>query len=129
MWLLLLLLPHGICEAVMQLCLEKHQLIFCVEIFEEIREKLAVKIKVPNHIIKDYLELLRVNSLMLKSLKVEKDICKDPDDLKIFGLAESANADIIITGDKDILVKKKYKKTLILSPRDFWELNRKIRMD
>ena len=36
-------------------------------------------------------------------------------------LTNKINIDYIITGDKDLLVLKKYKQTQIITPREFWE--------
>jgi predicted nucleic acid-binding protein len=49
---------------------------------------------------------------------VEADVCRDKKDLMVLGAAEAGNADIIITGDNDLLVIKSYKNIKILSPRD-----------
>ena len=46
-------------------------------------------------------------------------VCRDPDDIKILGLAVASNADYIVTGDKDLLVLKSFQGILILNPRSF----------
>jgi predicted nucleic acid-binding protein len=56
--------------------------------------------------------------------KITDNICRDKDDNNIIALAVSAKADFIITGDKDLLVLKKYKSIRIVSPREFWEVER-----
>ena len=62
---------------------------------------------------------------MLKCKKVEIgetniNICRDNDDNYIIEAAVKVNADAIITGDKDLLVLKKYNNVSILSPREFY---------
>jgi len=116
---------RGLCEAILELCLEHHHLILCEGILEEIKEKLRIKIKVSPPVIAEYLRVLRNNAQMLESEEVEKAICRDPDDLMILGLVAPGNADAIVTGDKDLLVIKEYKKARIMTPRKFWELNKK----
>lgn len=51
-----------------------------------------------------------------------KSAIRDPKDLFLFSLAESINADYIVTGDKDLLILGSHKKTKILSFNDFREL-------
>ena len=46
-------------------------------------------------------------------------ICRDEDDNYLLALAELTNCNFIITGDKDLLVLKQYKDTLIVRFRDF----------
>lgn len=46
-------------------------------------------------------------------------ICRDEDDNYLLALADLTNCNFIITGDKDLLVLKQYKDTLIVRFRDF----------
>ena len=109
----------------MELCLEHHHLILCQGILDEIEQKLRIKIKVSPPVIAEYLKVLRNNAQILEPEEVKKRICRDPDDLMILGLVAPGNADAIVTGDKDLLILKEYKKARIMSPRSFWESNRK----
>jgi putative PIN family toxin of toxin-antitoxin system len=116
---------RGLCEAILELCLEHHSLIFCEGILGEIEEKLRVKIKVSPPIISEYLKVLRNNATIFEPEHVEKAMCRDPDDLMILGLVSPGNADAIVTGDKDLLVIKEYKGARVMTPRTFWESNKK----
>ncbi len=112
---------RGLCEAIVELCLEHHQLILCEGILDEIAEKLRRKIKVSPPVIAEYVKVLRANALLLEPEHVEKGVCRDPDDLMVLGLVVPGHADAIITGDKDLLVIKTYKNARIITPRAFWE--------
>lgn len=46
-------------------------------------------------------------------------VCRDPDDDSLLALCKDGNADILITGDEDLLVLKKFGKTRIQSPAEF----------
>lgn len=48
-----------------------------------------------------------------------KTICRDPKDDYLLALAKAGKADLLITGDADLLVIKKYGKTTIIKPADF----------
>ena len=52
-------------------------------------------------------------------------MCRDPDDVKVLSLAVDSKADYIVTGDKDLLVLKKYEGIPILNPRSFSDILRK----
>lgn len=112
---------RGLCEAAMELCLESHQMISCDGLLLEIEEKIHKKLKVPKAIAQEYVTTLKNRSLMLKPDYISDEVCRDPDDLKILGLVNKGEVDIIITGDKDLLVLKKFNSATILSPREFWE--------
>jgi len=45
----------------------------------------------------------------------------------ILGLVVPGKADAIITGDKDLLVIKAYKRARIMTPRSFWDSNKKAK--
>ncbi len=112
---------RGLCEAVLELCLEQHHLVLCEGILDEVERKLKQKLKVPAPVVKEVIRLLRANADILDPDKVEKSICRDPGDLMVLGLVAPAKADVIITGDKDLLVLKKFGIARILSPRAFWD--------
>ena len=48
-------------------------------------------------------------------------INEDSEDNKILECALASGADIIVSGDKHLLKLGKYKKTTILSPREFFD--------
>jgi putative PIN family toxin of toxin-antitoxin system len=45
--------------------------------------------------------------------------CRDPNDDMFLGCAARANADLLIAGDKDLLVMGSYKGTRILTPAEY----------
>jgi uncharacterized protein len=118
---------RGVCEAVFELCLEQHELIICESLLREIDEKLRLKIKVPAPVVAEYLQLLRSNAEILTPLAVDPESCRDPDDLVILGLVSPGNVEAIVTGDQDLLVLGSYKGVPIITPREFWEQERRSR--
>ena len=48
-------------------------------------------------------------------------VCRDPKDNMILELAVSGNADIIVTGDSDLLVLHPFRDVFILNPQTFLE--------
>ena len=116
---------RGLCEAVVELCMEHHHVILSEGILADIEEKLRCKLKVSPSIVAEYLKGLRGNAQIVDPEHVEKDVCRDSDDLMVLGLVAPGNADAIVTGDKDLLVIKEYRKAQIMSPRSFWESNKK----
>lgn len=49
-------------------------------------------------------------------------VCRDKDDDMVLATALAGKADVIVTGDDDLLVLKKFRGIQILSPRQFLEL-------
>ena len=70
---------------------------------------------------KDVLRIFAVNSRRVEP-KVELHIVnEDEEDNKILECALAARADIIVSGDKHLLNLGKFKKTRILTPKEFFD--------
>ena len=113
---------RGLCESVMEVCLSEHEILLCDELLEEILRNLRRKIKLSAIIVDDIGDLLLEQASMIDPVPLASDICRDPDDVKILGLAVAASANYIVTGDKDLLVLKEFQGIPILDPRAFSNL-------
>jgi putative PIN family toxin of toxin-antitoxin system len=58
----------------------------------------------------------------VRPLKLDKPVCRDPDDDVVIATALAAHARAIITGDKDLLVLKQHAGVRMITPRQFLEL-------
>jgi putative PIN family toxin of toxin-antitoxin system len=114
---------RGLCEAVMALCLERHEIILGEAILLDIHEKLIKKIKAPLAVADEYIRVLRQHAALHEPEEVDAGVCRDPDDNAVLGLVPPSGATVIISGDQDLLVIGQYKGAKILSPRQFWERN------
>ncbi len=110
---------RGLCESILELCLDSHEIILSEHLLGEISRNLIKKIKLPKEVVDEIIELLRENATILSPDPLPPDTCRDPDDVNVLGLATSAGADCIVTGDKDLLVLKKFRAVPIHTPRDF----------
>jgi len=59
---------------------------------------------------------------MVKPTPLPKRICRDPDDDMVLATAVAGRADLIVTGDDDLLVLKAFSEIRILSPRQVLEI-------
>ena len=55
-------------------------------------------------------------------MALPKNACRDPDDVVILGTLVAAGADCLVTGDKDLLVLKRFENRAIITPRQCFEL-------
>ncbi|MEJ5308450.1 MAG: putative toxin-antitoxin system toxin component, PIN family [Anaerolineae bacterium] len=62
---------------------------------------------------------LHVDALVVPDSNTAHGMCSDPDDDKFLACASIAQADYIVTGDPDLLILKRYGKTVILKPHEF----------
>jgi putative PIN family toxin of toxin-antitoxin system len=75
---------------------------------------------VPADVIKETDAFLRQFSVVPKPKEHLQLGIRDPDDEWVVASAAACNADVIVTGDKDLLTCEKC-PVEVLSPRAFWE--------
>lgn len=96
----------------------KLHLIISPELTSEILNKMTFKF----HVSKIFLEEWK-NSLEEKCEKViiknNLHVCRDEKDNMVLETCELGEAKYLITGDKDLVILKKYKETTIISPSEF----------
>ena len=113
---------RGLCESIMEVCLSEHEISLSDDLLDEILRNLRDKIKLQKNVIENIGALLREHSNFSIPLPLASDVCRDPDDIKILGLAVASKADYIVTGDKDLLVLKSFESIPILNPRSFSDI-------
>lgn len=112
---------RGLCESVYQVCLEQHQIIISRHILDELKKHLTGKLKIPARQAAEIITFLKDHAQVIKPDKVEIKDFPDKDDLPVLGTASAARADVLVTGDKQILRLKRFDKSLILTPRQFYD--------
>ena len=105
--------PRKVFQAVVQNC---HIIVVSDELIAETRRVVAQKF--PDFV--DDLEALlvalapRINYARIGHLDIQ--VCRDPDDDKIIATAVAGQASSLVSGDKDLLVLKKYQKVNMVTP-------------
>ena len=110
---------RGLCEAVFEVCLAAHEIVLSEHILKELRRHLRVKFKVPASHADQVIAFLREHAALVKPAKVPASACRDHSDLPVLGTAVAAEADCLVTGDRDLLDLKEFRGIPILSPRAF----------
>jgi len=94
--------------------------IFSNETFSELKEEFLGKGKEQDSVFEAVAFLEEVNQKSFFVYPTETvTLCRDPDDNKFLEVALEANADFLVSGDKDLQTLKKFHKTKILSPSQF----------
>ncbi len=57
----------------------------------------------------------------MEPVPLPSPVSRDPDDDSTLGLLVAAGAEVIVTGDRDLLVLRAFRGIPIVSPRDFLE--------
>jgi len=116
---------RGLSADVFQLILSKHELQTGEFNLMELRRILREKLKLPQPVADEVDNLLRQHHVEPVPEQPSEFIVRDPDDRWVLASARNAGAQILITGDKDLLdVADQIDSIHILTPRGFWELVR-----
>jgi len=118
---------RGLANAVFELCLDQHEIIISEHILLELQNSLQRKLKMPKDKVLRIIQYLREFCTLSPDKKLDKRICRDPEDIKILGLSELAEPDYMITGDLDLLTLKRYRSVPMITPREFWEISKTVR--
>jgi putative PIN family toxin of toxin-antitoxin system len=113
---------RGLCADVMRVVLAEHQLIIGEIVLTELREVLSRRIKLPVATVDDIVALLRAQEVVPKPRKPSDVPIRDPDDRWILASAVAGRADVLVTGDQDLIAVAEAAPLPILDPRGFWNL-------
>ena len=113
---------RGLCADVMRVVLAEHQLITGEVVLAELRTVLTRRIKLPQATVDEIVALLRDQEVVPKPNKPSDVPIKDPDDRWILASAVAGRADVLVTGDRDLLDVASKAPLTILAPRGFWDL-------
>lgn len=114
------LVADGLCRDIVKRRLPGCELFTSRTLLDELAEKLREKFGFEPKdlpLLKAYEEAAAI----LKPHRLPKPACRDPIDDEVLATALAAHADVILTGDNDLLVLKAHEGIRILSPRQFVE--------
>jgi len=112
---------RGLCADVLREVFASHELFISEQVLNELGGVLKLKFGVGQGLIDDFIWLLQQESAIARTLQLPKVELQDKEDLTILGAAIAAGAEVLITGDKELLALVRVENLEILSPRQFWE--------
>ncbi len=114
---------RGLCADVLQVVLGEHELVTGEVVLEELRRVLIRKFDTRADKVKEVERFLRGYHVEPKPRQLPRLSLSERGDLIVVGSAINANAEILITGDREMFaLKKKLEGLRIISPREFWNL-------
>lgn len=115
---------RGLCADVVRTVLAEHDLVIGDVILEELRRVLTAKFKVPEDRLDAIEAVFSPFPCIPKPAVPGPAAIRDPADRWVFATAVAGKADVLVTGDRDLLVFPGGAPLRILDPRAFWELLR-----
>ena len=113
---------RGLSADVFRLVLAEHELLVGRIVLEELRRVLKEKIGLPEGAVKEATDLLEEHGVVPTVDEDPGVEVSDPSDARVLATAIAAGAEVLVTGDRDLLsVKGRVRDLRILGPRGFWE--------
>jgi uncharacterized protein len=115
---------RGLCADIVNVALAEHRLIVGETVLGELRQVLLRKLRWPAAMVNELETFLREHSMVIARSQALGFCELDQNDQKVLGEAVAGEADVLITGDQDLLQIAAQSPVKILAPRGFWELLR-----
>jgi putative PIN family toxin of toxin-antitoxin system len=112
---------RGLSADLLRLILAEHELMTGEVNLVEFRRVLQVLFGVPDDEIRFAEALLHEQTVVPEPEELPEFPIRDPDDLWVLASALLGHADLLVTGDKDLLTVAAEAPVRILSPRACWE--------
>lgn len=112
---------RGLCADVFRTVIEFHDLVVSPQLIGELQRILKSKFGASAETIADLVWLLRQDTLAADAIPLSDIPLKDPADIAIVSSALNGGADVLVTGDKEVVNLKKVGNVQILTPRQYWE--------
>jgi uncharacterized protein len=93
----------GTCADVVKFTLREHRLVLSDYILEEFERTMIKKLRYTPESARSFVDDYRAVARMVTPLPVAASLCRDPADAAILGTALAAQADMLVTVDRDLL--------------------------
>jgi uncharacterized protein len=112
---------RGLCADVFNLLVAEHELVLGEMVLAEVTRVLREKIRVPRKLAEEYVSRLREQSFVVARAEILHLALRDKSDIPVLAEAMAGKAEILVTGDKDLLDFSEALPIMILTPRGLWE--------
>jgi len=108
---------RGICADIVAVVVVEHHLVLGETVLEELARVLSKKMRVPEAAVSEANAFLRREAVVVSDAPDPGVSLRDPDDVPVLGEL----AEVLVTGDRDLLEMSDHPPIEVLSPRGFWE--------
>jgi putative PIN family toxin of toxin-antitoxin system len=112
---------RGLCADVLREVLTSKDLVVSEQVLDEVRRVLARKFGADAETVAEFIALLRQTAVVAAPPGQFEVKLADRDDIPILAAAVVAHADVLVTGDAELLALGAVGGTTLMSPRQYWE--------
>lgn len=111
----------GLCHQAYERALIRADLITSPHLLDELQRTLVKRMKLDAGLAGEIVAELAGELELIEPTALPQPVCRDKDDDWVLATALAGGAEILVSGDKDLLVLKEFQGVKILSPRQFVE--------
>jgi putative PIN family toxin of toxin-antitoxin system len=108
---------HGLCLELLSEVLEHHELVLSREMLAELERVMQEKLGLTPGAARLSIVMMAVDVDQVQPDTIPASECRDPDDCVVLGTAVAGRADLIVSGDQDLLVLGSFRGIRVISPR------------
>jgi uncharacterized protein len=113
---------RGLCSDILNLVLAEHELILGVTVLAESQRVLRQKMRVPAETTRELIAFLRRQAVVAGKATALPLAIRDASDAPVLAEAVAGGAEVLVTGDQDLLAVAGQSPIRILTPRGLWLL-------
>ncbi len=113
---------RGLCADLFQAVIADHQLVVGETVLVELRRILSRKLRMAPGLIEEVEAFLRSQGEVVRDPPPTALVIRDPSDRVVLAEAVAGGAEVLVTGDADLLSVAAGAPLPIVAPRAFWEL-------
>jgi putative PIN family toxin of toxin-antitoxin system len=114
------IVAEGLCRELLEIHLPEHDLVLSDALLAELAEVLRNRFDLEADEL-PIVRLYRRHAVRVEIEPLEAPVCRDADDDLVLATALAGGAEVIVTGDEDLLTLGEWRGIAILSPRRFLE--------
>jgi uncharacterized protein len=118
------LATRGACAELFARVLAVHEYGIDDNLEGEVVRVLRDKFKVPDARLAEVVALFERTAIRVVAPALDEPACRDPDDDRVLALVLAFPAEVLVSGDEDLLVLNPWKGIPIVRPREFWPMDR-----
>lgn len=120
-------IARGQCKDVYEYVSLNYSVFISAQIIEELTKNLHKKFHFSLTDTNAVVHLIKEHAQYIQHIqKLKQRLSRDKDDDGILALGVLTNADVIISGDRDLLDIKKFRNIEIIRPTDFWKFESSV---
>ncbi len=113
---------RGLCADLLRTVLAEHEFLSSGTVSEELTRTLVEKLRVPEARVREIAAFIRASGSIPDTPGSPLPVAiRDPDDAVILSEALVLHADVLVTGDQDLLEAGEVPGISIMDPRGFWD--------